>query len=93
MENDNYKSQFDVYVAILEAYAGGINVPPDLVDGKLRDLYPSLSEPNNSLLHHNEAATQAAKEQYLACMLLVGMNNANFGGADGQIVQQLPYFG
>ena len=33
--NDNYKSQFDAYVNVLEAYAGGITVPPDLVDGKL----------------------------------------------------------
>ena len=33
--NDNYKSQFDAYVNVLEAYAGRITVPPDLVDGKL----------------------------------------------------------
>ena len=47
--NDDYKIQFDTYVTILEAYTGRINVPPDLVDGKLRELYPSLSDPKNAL--------------------------------------------
>ena len=43
MENDNYKSQFNAYVAVLEAYLDGITVPPALVDSKIINLYPSLS--------------------------------------------------
>ena len=79
VENETYKSHFDNYVTVLEAYAGRITVPPDLVDGKLRELYPSLRYPKNVLSHQREAATEAAKEKYLACMLLAGSKNAKFG--------------
>ena len=60
--NDNYKSQFDVYVTVLETYAGGIIVPLALVDGNLRELYPSLSDPNNALSRQHEAETESTKE-------------------------------
>ena len=63
VENDGYKSQFDAYVTILEAYVGGITAPLDLVEGKLRELYTSLGDPENALSHHHEAATEAANEQ------------------------------
>ena len=79
VSNDDLKSQFDAYITVLEAYAGRITVPPDLVDGKLRELYPSLRYPKNVLSHQREAATEAAKEQNFSCILLVGGNNANFG--------------
>ena len=49
------------------------------MDGKLREMYPSLSYPKNTLSNQCEAATEAAKEKYLACMLLVGAKNAKFG--------------
>ena len=38
--NDNYKSQFDVYVTVLEAYCDGVIVPQILVDTKMKELYP-----------------------------------------------------
>ena len=66
-------------VTVLEAYAGRITVPPTLVDDNLRELYPSLSDLKNVLLYQHDAETEAAKEQYLACMLFVGTTNAKFG--------------
>ena len=79
VEKDNYKSQFDAYVTVLEACVGGISVPPDLVDENLRELYPLLGNLKNELSNQIEAATEAAKDQYLACVILVGSNNAKFG--------------
>ena len=40
--NDDYKSQFDTYVTVLEAYCGGVRVPQILVDTKVKELYPSV---------------------------------------------------
>ena len=37
VENDAYNSQFDAYVTVLEAYAGGITVPPYFLDGNFRE--------------------------------------------------------
>ena len=79
MANEYYKSQFDTYVTVLEAYAGGINIPPALVDDKLRELHPSISDLKNTIPNMREEATEAANEQHLACMILVGTNNAKFG--------------
>ena len=61
--NDNYKIQFDAYITVLEAHAGGITVPPALVGGNLRELHPSLRDPNNQLSHQREAAKEEVKEQ------------------------------
>ena len=47
--NNDYNSQYDAYVTVLDAYAGGITVPTALVYGKLKELYPSLSNPENAL--------------------------------------------
>ena len=49
VENDNYKSQFDIYVTFLKAYKGGITVSLDLVVGNHRELHASLSDPKNAL--------------------------------------------
>ena len=62
VENDAYNSQFDAYVTVLEAYGGEITVPPAFVDGKLIEMYPSLSYPKNVISHQREEATELAKE-------------------------------
>ena len=72
MANNYYKSQFDTYITFLEPFAGGVNALPYLADGKIRELYPPLSEPKNALLNQRKVVAEAAKDQYLACMLLVG---------------------
>ena len=77
--NNDYKSQFNAYVTILEAYVGRITVPLALVDGNLRELYPSLGDPNNVLSHQREAAIEAAKDKYPACMLFVGAKMKSLG--------------
>ena len=38
LENDNYKSQFNTYVTVLEAYMWNITVPLALVYGNTREL-------------------------------------------------------
>ena len=58
VENDNYKIHLNTYVTVLEAYAGRITVQPDLEDGKIRELYPSLSDPKNALSHQREATPE-----------------------------------
>ena len=63
MANKYYKIQFNVYINILEVYAGRITVPPALVESKLRDMYPYLSDPKNALSNQNESVTEAAKDQ------------------------------
>ena len=78
VENDDYKSQLDAYITVLEVYVVGITAPPTLVDGTLRELYPPLSDPKNVLSHQSEAASGSAKEKYLVCMILAGENNAKF---------------
>ena len=40
--NDDYKSQFDAYFMLLEAYCGGVSAPQILIDTKLKELYPSV---------------------------------------------------
>ena len=60
--NNNYKIQFDTYVNVLVAYTSESNILPDFVDGNLRELYPSLSDPNNALSRQHEAETEATKE-------------------------------
>ena len=60
--NNNCKIQFDAYVTVLQAYGGEITVPPAFVDGKLIEMYPSLSYPNNVISHQREEATELAKE-------------------------------
>ena len=37
--NNDYKSQFDAYVTVLEAYCGGVGVYQILVDTKFKELY------------------------------------------------------
>ena len=49
--NNDYKSQFDAYVTVLETYAGRIIITPALIDVNLRELYPSLSNLKNALSH------------------------------------------
>ena len=36
--NDNYKSKFDAYVTVMDAYCGGVSVLHILVDTKLKEL-------------------------------------------------------
>ena len=55
---NNYKSQFSSYGTILGAYSGSITAPPDLMNGKLRELYLSLSDPKNALSHQREATAE-----------------------------------
>ena len=76
---NNYKSQFSAYGTILGAYSSSITAPPALMNGNLRELYPSLSDPKSALSHYHEAATEAAKDQYLTCILLVGEKMQIFG--------------
>ena len=42
--NNNYKIQFGAYVMVLEAYCGGVNAPQIVVDTKLKELYPLVSD-------------------------------------------------
>ena len=43
--NDNYKIRFVAYVTVLEAHAVRITAPLAVVDGKSRQLYPSIRYP------------------------------------------------
>ena len=61
--NDDYKSQLDAYITVLEAHADRITVPPTLLGGKIKELYPSFRDPKNELSHQFEAATEAVKER------------------------------
>ena len=78
--NDDYKSQFNAYVMVLEAYCGGVSVPQILVDTKLKELYPSVSDATTANGHQRMAEEVLAREHYLTCMILVGANVVRLGG-------------
>ena len=78
--NDDYKSQFNAYVMVLEAYCGGVSVPQILVDTKLKQLYPSGSDVTTADSGQRTADKVPAREHYLTCMMLVGANAVRFGG-------------
>ena len=44
MSNNDYNGQFDAYVTGIEAYCVGVSVPHILVDTKLKELYPLISD-------------------------------------------------
>ena len=73
--NYDYKSQFDVYITVLESYCGGVSVPQVLVDTKLKELYPSVSDVTTANSSQRTTAEVPAREHYLACMMLVGANS------------------
>ena len=77
--NNDYRIRFYSYITALEGYADKITVPLALVGGKIIELYPSFRNQKNTLLNQSEAEIEAAKEKYLACMLLVGTNYEKFG--------------
>ena len=77
--NNDYRIRFYSYITALEGYADKITVPLALVGGKIIELYPSFRNQKNALLNQREAEIEAAKEKYLACMLLVGTNYEKFG--------------
>ena len=78
--NNDYKSQFDAYVTVLEAYCGGVSVPRVLVDTNLKELYPSVSDVTTADSIQRMADEVPAREHYLECMMLVGENAVRFGG-------------
>ena len=78
--NDYYKSQFDAYVTVLEAYCGGMSVTQILADTKLKELYPSVLDVTTDDGVHRTAAEVPVIEHYLACIMLVGVNSVRFGG-------------
>ena len=78
--NYDYKSQFDVYITVLESYCGGVSVPQVLVDTKLKELYPSVSDVTTANSSQRTTAEVPAREHYLACMMLVGANAVRFCG-------------
>ena len=78
--NDNYKSQFEEYATVMEAYCGGVRVPQILVDTKLKEFYPSVSDVTTADSGQRTAAEVLAIEHYIACMMLVGEKDMRFGG-------------
>ena len=73
--NYDYKSQFDVYITVLESYCGGVSVPQVLVDTKLKEFYPSVSDVTTANSSQRTTAEVPEREHYLACMMLVGVNS------------------
>ena len=78
--NDDYKSQFNEYVTVLEAYCDGVSVPQVLVNTNLKELYPSISDVTTAENSQHTAAELPAREHYLASVMLVGENAVWFGG-------------
>ena len=82
---DDYKSQFDVYVMVLEAYCCGLSIPQILVDTKLKELHPLVSDVTTANSGQRTAAEVPAREHYLALMMLVGANDVRFGGPNDDL--------
>ena len=78
--NDNYKSQFDVYVTVPEVYCGGVSIPQVLVDTKLKEFYSSVLDVTTADSSQRTAAEVPDREHYIACMMLVGANAVRLGG-------------
>ena len=57
-----------------------MSVPKILVDTKLKEFYPLVSDVTTADSGQNMASKIQAREHYLACMMLVGEKAIRFGG-------------
>jgi len=82
MSNSAYKDEFDSLVTTLEDY-GGLPVFPNLLAKKIEEMMADgrikVEKGKEATIEDKALAIAECKQEYLACMMLMGANHERFG--------------